>query len=86
MPVTPTTAQIREQVTSILADMIPGAPVSFVDPDSPLSDELELEAADLANLLVGLRHRLGVHIPDAAIGETTSLNTIVRFLQRKLQA
>lgn len=69
---TPTTsaAEIRREIRSVVREILrePDLPVTA---DAELRDQLGLDSADIAELLVSLESRLGVSFPDTLLESNT---------------
>lgn len=80
----PTPAELRAVIADVLAGIAPEARLDLVDPDGPFREELDIDSMDFLNLVVGLKARLGVEVPEADYGQLGTLNAMIAYLQRRM--
>ena len=82
----PTPDELRAVIVDELAGIAPEARLDLVDPDGPCREELDIDSMDFLNLVVGLKARLGVEIPEADYGRLATLNQLIAYLRARLGA
>ena len=71
---------VRAAVLEVLQAIAPELDTTRLDADRPLREQVDLDSIDWLNVLLRLRDRLQVPIPDSDYGRLTSLNAIVDYL------
>jgi acyl carrier protein len=82
----PTPDELRAVIADVLAGIAPEARLDLVHPDGPFREELDIDSMDFQNLMVGLKARLGVEVPEADYGRLATLNQLVGYLRSRLAA
>ncbi len=76
-----TSAEIREAVCTILSDIAPDEDLSQLKEDVPLRDQLELDSMDFLDIVMELRKRYRVQIPEEDYPQLSSLQSTVAYLE-----
>ncbi len=76
-----TPADIREEVLDILSDIAPDEDLSNLDDEKPFREQLELDSMDFLDIVMELRKRHRIQIPEDAYGELASMGSTVRYLE-----
>lgn len=77
--------EIRDVVLEIIEDIDEDADFDNLDADKPLRDQLDLDSMDFLDIVMELRKRYKLQIPEEEYPELTSLNSCVNYLKPKLQ-
>lgn len=80
-----TAAEIREAVTEILADIAPDEDTSNLKEDVPFRDQLELDSMDFLDIVMELRKRYRIQIPEEEYTELASMSSTVRYLEPRMK-
>ncbi|MDR3088949.1 MAG: acyl carrier protein [Desulfobulbaceae bacterium] len=80
-----TTSDIRQVILDIIADIDDEADFSALDADKPLRDQLDLDSMDFLDIVMELRKRYKLQIPEADYPKLATLNSCVEYLQPLLQ-
>ena len=75
-----TPAEIREEILDILEDIAPDEDLSGLKDDVNFRDQLELDSMDFLDIVMELRKRHRVQIPEEDYGELASMNSTVAYL------
>ena len=59
-----TAMEIREEIVDILADIAPDEDLSNLDDDKPLREQIELDSMDFLDIVMELRKRYRIQIPE----------------------
>jgi acyl carrier protein len=78
-------AEIREEVLDILNDISPDEELDDLDDDQPFRDQLELDSMDFLDIVMELRKRHRVQIPEEDYGHLASMNSTVTYLEPKMR-
>ena len=80
-----TPAEIREEILDILADIAPDDDLSQLKDDVPFRDQLELDSMDFLDIVLELRKRHRIHIPEEDYPELASMASTVRYLEPRMK-
>lgn len=75
-----TPADIREAVLDILSDIAPDEDLSGLKPDVPFRDQLEMDSMDFLDIVMELRKRYRVQIPEEDYPALASMTSTVEYL------
>lgn len=76
-----TTADIREAVLDILSGIAPDDDLSELKDDVPFREQLELDSMDFLDIVMELRKRYRVQIPEEDYMELRSMDSTVAYLE-----
>ncbi len=79
-----TTEEIKNAILEIIHDIAPDEEIDSIDPQKNLRDQFELDSMDFLDIVMELRKRYGVEVPEADYGELASLQSCVNYLEPKL--
>jgi acyl carrier protein len=75
-----TPAEIREEILDILEDIAPDEDLSELKDDVPFREQLELDSMDFLDIVMELRKRHRVQVPESDYGELASMQSTVSYL------
>ncbi len=75
-----TPAEIRVEVLDILADIAPDEDLSDLKDDVAFREQLELDSMDFLDIVMELRKRHRIQIPEDKYGELASMGSTVAYL------
>ncbi len=75
-----TADDIREAILEILSDIAPDEDLSDLKPDVPFREQLELDSMDFLDIVMELRKRYRVQIPEEEYGKLASMQSTVEYL------
>ena len=75
-----TPAEIRTAVLASLAEAVPGADPSRLDPARPFRDQLDLDSIDFLNFVLGLDQRCHVAVPETDYGKIATVDGAVGYI------
>ena len=76
---------IAQAVCDIINGILPEGDSSGVDPDKRLRDQLELDSMDFLDIVMELRKRYGIEIPEEDYPKLATLNSCVDYLEPRMQ-
>ena len=76
-----TSVEIRQVILDILGDIAPDEDLSSLREDVPLREQLELDSMDFLDIVMELRKRYRVQIPEDDYIELASMESTVRYLE-----
>jgi acyl carrier protein len=74
-------AEIRAEIISILADIAPDEDLSSLQDDVPFREQIELDSMDFLDIVMELRKRHRVQVPEADYGQLVSMASTVKYLE-----
>ena len=80
-----TSSEIREEVLDILRDIAPDEDLSDLQDEVAFRDQLELDSMDFLDIVMELRKRHRIQIPEEEYGELASMQSTVAFLEPLLK-
>jgi acyl carrier protein len=80
-----TPAEIREEVLDILTDIAPDEDLSQLDDEKRFREQLELDSMDFLDIVMELRKRYRVQIPEDDYINLASMNSTVAYLEPLMQ-
>jgi acyl carrier protein len=81
-----TKEETKQVVIDIIADVAPDEDLSNVKPDVRLRDQLELDSMDFLDIVMELRKRHNIEVPEAEYPELASLDSCAEYLTPKFEA
>ena len=76
-----TVAEIKEAILSILADIAPDEALTTLKEDVPLRDQFELDSMDFLDIVMELRKRYRIQIPEEDYLELASMSSTVKYIE-----
>jgi acyl carrier protein len=76
-----TPAEIREEILDILSDIAPDEDLSNLQDDMAFRDQVELDSMDFLDIVMELRKRYRVQIPEDDYAHLASMSSTVSYLQ-----
>ena len=76
----------KKAVLDIIADIAPDEDLSNVKPDVRLRDQLQLDSMDFIDIVMELRKRHGIEVPEADYIRLASLDSCAEYLTPKFNA
>ena len=71
-------------VKDIIATIAPDEDLSGLDPEKRLREQIELDSMDFLDIVMELRKRYGVQVPESDYGALATLQGCVDYLAPKL--
>ena len=80
-----TAADIREEILDILGDIAPDEDLSNLADDKPFREQLELDSMDFLDIVMELRKRHRIQIPEAEYTHLASRASTVAYLEPRMK-
>ncbi len=77
--------EIRDVILEIIEDIDEDADFEGLDPARPLRDQLDLDSMDFLDIVMELRKRYQLQIPEEEYPELATLDSCVNYLEPKLK-
>jgi acyl carrier protein len=78
--------ECRQLVIKIIGDIAPDEDLTHLKPDVRLRDQLQLDSMDFLDIVMELRKRHGIEVPEADYGQLASLDSCADYLTPKFNA
>jgi acyl carrier protein len=78
--------EIKDIILEIIEDIDEEAEFDGLDADAPLRDQLDLDSMDFLDIVMELRKRYQIQIPEEEYPELATLNSCVNYLEPKLES
>ena len=76
-----TTSEIRESVLGILGDIAPDEDLSGLKEDVPFREQLDMDSMDFLDIIMELRKRHRIQIPEEDYPQLASMASTVKYLE-----
>jgi len=80
-----TNAEIREEVLEILSDIAPDEDLSNLEDATPFREQLELDSMDFLDIVMELRKRHRIQIPEEEYKQLASMASTVAYLEPRMK-
>jgi acyl carrier protein len=78
-------AEIRSEILDILSDIAPDEDLSTLTDDKPFREQLELDSMDFLDIVMELRKRHRIQIPEAEYTHLASMASTVAYLEPRMK-
>jgi len=78
--------EIKDVILEIIQDIDDEADLDNLDPSEALRDQLDLDSMDFLDIVMELRKRYQIQIPEADYPELATLDSCVNYLMPRLKA
>ncbi|MGV3484767.1 MAG: acyl carrier protein [Planctomycetaceae bacterium] len=78
-------AEIREEIIDILGDIAPDENLDELVDEKNFREQLELDSMDFLDIVMELRKRHRVQIPEEDYGHLASMQSTVTYLEPKMR-
>ncbi len=78
--------ECKQRVIDIIADIAPDEDLSNVKSDVKLRDQLQIDSMDFLDIVMELRKRHGIEVPEADYPQLASLDSSAEYLTPKFNA
>ena len=79
-------ADIRNEIIDILSEIAPDEDLSDLNDEQSFREQIELDSMDFLDIVMELRKRHRIQIPEDEYGELASMASTVRYLEPKMAA
>lgn len=78
-----TKEECKKVVLDIISEIAPDEDLSTVKPDVRLRDQLDLDSMDFLDIVMELRKKYGINVPEADYMQLASLDSCAEYLTPK---
>lgn len=79
-----TREQIGQAIVDIITDIVPDEDCSSLEPNQALRDQLDLDSMDFLDIVMELRKKYGVEVPESDYPQLATLTSCIDYLEPKL--
>jgi acyl carrier protein len=72
--------QLREVVIGALTEVAPEIDPGAIDPDTDLTEQVDIDSMDFLNVIVAINEQTGIEIPERNYPQLSTLNNAVAYL------
>ncbi len=80
-----TAEDIREAITDILSDIAPDEDLSELKEDVAFREQLELDSMDFLDIVMELRKRYRIQIPEEDYPRLASMQSTIEYLEPRMR-
>lgn len=77
------TTEVRQKVLDIIEDIALDEDVSKLDDSAPLRDQLDLDSMDFLDIVMELKKRHKIEVPQDEYGKLNTMDSCVEYLTPK---
>ena len=78
--------ETKQVVLEIIADIAPDEDISNLKSDVRLRDQMQLDSMDFLDIVMELRKRYGIEVPEADYMQLATLDSCANYLEPKFAA
>lgn len=75
--------ELRQEVLNIIADIAPDEELDGIDDEQPLRDQIDLDSMDFLDIVLELRKRHKVEVPEKDYPELRTMKSTIDYLLPK---
>ena len=80
-----TEVEVKDAIVKIIADVAMDEDVNSIDASASLRDELDLDSMDFLDIVMELKKRHKITVPQEEYSELATLDSCVKYLTPKFQ-
>ena len=80
-----TREEVRRAVVNILEDIAPDEDLSSIKDDVTLREQMDLDSMDFLDIVMELRKRFNIEVPESDYQELVSMDSCIQYLQPLLK-
>lgn len=77
---------IKKAIVDIIMEIVPDEDLSGIDADKPLRDQIDLDSMDFLDIVMELRKRYSVEVPEQDYEELATMSSTVNYLLPKMES
>ena len=77
--------EVREAIVSILKDIAPDEDIGSIEDDAVLREQIDLDSMDFLDIVMELRKRFNIEVPESDYQELVSMASCIQYLQPLLK-
>ncbi len=80
-----TKEEIRSLILEIIAEIVPDEDLSNIKDDISIREQVELDSMDFLDIIMELRKRYGVEVPEDDYKELATLDSSMSYLEPRMK-
>ncbi len=80
-----TKEQIRATILEIIAQIVPDEDLSNLKGNIPIREQIELDSMDFLDIIMELRKRYGIEVPEDDYVQLATLDSSVAYLEPRMK-
>ena len=81
-----TKEEVKQSILDIITSIIPDEDLSDLNHDAPLRDEAGLDSMDFLDIVMELRKRFSIDVPEQDYKEFITLNSSTNYLAPRMES
>ena len=77
--------EVRQAIVSILKDIAPDEDIGSIEDDAVLREQIDLDSMDFLDIVMELRKRFNIEVPESDYQELASMASCIQYLQPLLK-
>ena len=77
--------EVRQAIVSILKDIAPDEDIGSIEDDAVLREQIDLDSMDFLDIVMELRKRFDIEVPESDYQELVSMASCIQYLQPLLK-
>ena len=77
---------IRQAIVDIIREIVPDEDLGSIDSETPLRDQVDLDSMDFLDIVMELRKRYNIEVPEQDYPELATLNSTISYLLPKMES
>ena len=77
--------EVRQAIIDILGDIAPDEDMSSIKDDVTLREQMDLDSMDFLDIVMELRKRFNIEVPESDYQELVSMSSCIQYLQPLLK-
>jgi acyl carrier protein len=78
--------EVRSQILTILHRAAPEVDLKNIDSGQSLRESLDIDSFDFLNVIIGIHEKFSVEIPESEYQNVSTLDSMVQYVSRRLNA
>jgi acyl carrier protein len=80
-----TKEEVQKIIREIIGEIVPDEDISLLKPEIPLREQLDLDSMDFLDIVMELRKRYSIDVPEADYSRLESLDSCADYLADRFQ-
>ena len=77
--------EVRQAIVDILGDIVPDEDMGSIKDDVTLREQMDLDSMDFLDIVMELRKRFNIEVPESDYQELVSMSSCIQYLQPLLK-
>ncbi|MBI4827214.1 MAG: acyl carrier protein [Nitrospinae bacterium] len=77
---------IRQAIIQIISEIAPDEDLTGINPDEPLRDQVDLDSMDFLDIVMELRKRYSIEVPEKDYPQLATMSSTVGYLLPRMES